>query len=92
MIIKIVYGILYSIGAIICFSIWKKHQDRDWLLFGCLSIVGCILEVVNYCVNILQVSPNIIVLSDDAILIFAPIEMLLLAWIGFKLVSGSKHI
>jgi hypothetical protein len=91
MIIKLFYSILYFFGAIICFSIWKKQRDRDWLLFGCLAILGGILEVSNYFVYLMQVSSNIITLSNDAILVFAPIEVLLLAWIGFKLVSGKKH-
>jgi hypothetical protein len=90
MITKLVYSVLYFVGAAICFSIWKKQRDRDWLVFGWLAVIGCVLEIINYFVHVVQVSANLVVFSNDAILVFAPIEIVVLAWIGVKLVSTKN--
>jgi biotin transporter BioY len=72
---KLIYSVAYIVGAVICFSIWKRHRDRNWLWFTWLAIIGGTLEVANYLVNILESPSNIIAISNIAILVFDPIEI-----------------
>ena len=88
--VTLLYSLAYLAGAMICFSIWRKHRDRDWLWFTCLAIIGGGLEIAHYLVTILEAPSSIISISDTAILLFAPIEVAVLAWVAYRLLVKKK--
>jgi len=87
---KLIYSILYFIGSVTCFSVWKKYKDKDWLWFVWLATIGGSIELINYFLSIFNASPNIIFIGAIFIRIFALIEILVLAWIGFKMLMRNR--
>ena len=82
---KLTFGLLYLMGAVICFNIWEKQRDKDWLWFAWLGVVGGFVELLGHFIGrTIDVSSDIVRASNYLIRAFSIALILILAWIVFR--------
>jgi uncharacterized membrane protein YjjB (DUF3815 family) len=58
------YAIIFSLGTVLCFVLWKKSRDRDYLWFSLLGIASATFNVIRFFVlDALNLQPYLSIAS-----------------------------
>jgi hypothetical protein len=89
--IELVYALLALVWAIINFSFWTKRKDKDLLWLAWIGAIGFLAESSNYFFRYIFYAPSTLAAINLFLMIFGPASLLVLVWIGYKMLKGDNR-
>ena len=92
MTVNIATGSIYLIWTMLSFLLWRKRRDKDLLWFIWLGAIGLVAEVADFLLRYVFYAPSSLLFYGGLFLFcFGVIAILILVWIGFRMLMKRKN-
>jgi hypothetical protein len=93
MIPELIGGTIFIVWAVLSLSLWRKRKDADYLWFLWFGVIGVCGDIVSLLLKYVIHAPvGVISLYGLLLLGFGVVAILILAWIGFKMLIGRRNM
>lgn len=91
MIPELIGGTIFIVWAVLSFSAWRKRKDAAYLWFLWLGVIGVCGDIISLLLKYVFHAPaGVISLYGLFLLGFGIVAILILTWIGFKMLIQSS--
>lgn len=81
---RLLYALCYLVIMVWSFYDWNNNRSKDNAWFLCFSMIGFFAELIYYFVLISNVSQTILSITKSFFLVFDPVVIMLVIWIGIR--------